>query len=181
MRAPSLAAGAAGAGVVVPGSGGNGAGGGMYFNQGTITLVHATVAENVALGMETPPPMRTLAARIHEVSETYGLPLDPARTVGDLSAGERQRVEIIRCLLLNPKLLILDEPTSVLPPQSVRRLFETLRKAVARGLSVIFISHKLHEVMAISSRVLVLRQGRLVGEIKQQRHPGKSLRRERHS
>ena len=70
------------------------------------------VAENVALGMENPPPMGELAARIRAVSEEYGLPLDPGRMVGDLSAGERQRVEIIRCLLQDPKLLIMDEPTS---------------------------------------------------------------------
>ena len=69
------------------------------------------VAENVALGMENPPPMGALAAKIKSVSEAYGLPLDPARMVGDLSAGERQRVEIIRCLLQSPKLLIMDEPT----------------------------------------------------------------------
>ena len=75
------------------------------------------VAENVALGMENPPPMRELAGRIKAVSEEYGLPLDPSRMVGDLSAGERQRVEIIRCLLQDPKLLIMDEPTSVLTPQ----------------------------------------------------------------
>src|SRR5690606_40362768 len=75
------------------------------------------VAENVALGMENPPPMRELAARIRAVSEEYGLPLDPTRMVGDLSAGERQRVEIIRCLLQDPKLLIMDEPTSVLTPK----------------------------------------------------------------
>ncbi|MCB1400227.1 MAG: ATP-binding cassette domain-containing protein, partial [Rhodobacteraceae bacterium] len=86
------------------------------------------VAENVALGMENPPPMRTLGQRIREVSQTYGLPLDPDRLVGDLSAGERQRVEIIRCLLQDPRLLIMDEPTSVLTPQEVEILFHTLRK-----------------------------------------------------
>jgi len=78
------------------------------------------VAENIALGMENPPKMRDLAARITDVSNAYGLPLDPSRLVGDLSAGERQRVEIIRCLLQNPKLLIMDEPTSVLTPQEAR-------------------------------------------------------------
>src|SRR5690606_27482134 len=78
-----------------------------------------TVAENVALGMENPPPLRQLAARIRAVSVDYGLPLDPGRLVGDLSAGERQRVEIVRCLLQDPKLLIMDEPTSVLTPQEV--------------------------------------------------------------
>ena len=91
------------------------------------------VAENIALGMENPPPQRQLSARIREVSETYGLPLDPERTVGDLSAGERQRVEIIRCLLQDPKLLIMDEPTSVLTPQEVDILFETLRKLSPRA------------------------------------------------
>ena len=80
------------------------------------------VAENVALGMEHPPRMGALATRIRQVSQDYGLPLDPDRLVGDLSAGERQRVEIIRCLLQDPKLLIMDEPTSVLTPQEVEIL-----------------------------------------------------------
>ena len=90
--------------------------------------------------------MRALAARIREVSETYGLPLDPGRIVGDLSAGERQRVEIIRCLLQDPKLLIMDEPTSVLTPQEVEILFETLRKLSAEGTAILYISHKLEEI-----------------------------------
>ena len=81
------------------------------------------VAENIALGMENPPSQRDLAERIRAVSEEYGLPLEPFHQVGDLSAGERQRVEIIRCLLQNPKLLIMDEPTSVLTPQEVDILF----------------------------------------------------------
>ena len=90
------------------------------------------VAENVALGMEKPPPMGELSRRIRTVSENYGLPLDPERMVGDLSAGERQRVEIIRCLLQDPKLLIMDEPTSVLTPQEVDILFDTLKKTGQR-------------------------------------------------
>ena len=97
------------------------------------------VAENVALGMENPPPMRELSSRIKAVSQEYGLPLDPGRMVGDLSAGERQRVEIIRCLLQDPKLLIMDEPTSVLTPQEVEILFKTLRKLASEGLSLIHI------------------------------------------
>lgn len=122
-----------------------------------------SVAENIALGMETPPPMRTLAARIREVSETYGLPLSPDRIVGDLSAGERQRVEIIRCLLQDPKLLIMDEPTSVLTPQEVDILFETLRKLSAEGTAILYISHKLEEIRALCDAATILRGGKVVG------------------
>lgn len=86
--------------------------------------------------------------------------------MGSLSVGERQRVEILKALYREARILILDEPTAVLTPQEADDLFATLRKAVARGMSVIFISHKLHEVMAISSRVLVLRHGKLVGEVR---------------
>ncbi|NPD15494.1 ABC transporter ATP-binding protein [Xinfangfangia sp. D13-10-4-6] len=121
-----------------------------------------TVAENVALGMETPPPLRILSGRIREVSEAYGLPLDPARHVGDLSAGERQRVEIIRCLLQDPKLLIMDEPTSVLTPQEVEILFGTLRQLAAAGTSILYISHKLEEIRSLCDEATILRRGRVV-------------------
>ncbi|MDU8912046.1 ABC transporter ATP-binding protein [Aestuariicoccus sp. MJ-SS9] len=120
------------------------------------------VAENVALGMENPPPARDLARQIREVSETYGLPLDPDRTVGTLSAGERQRVEIIRCLLQNPRLLIMDEPTSVLTPQEVEILFQTLRKLKAEGTSILYISHKLEEIRALCDHATILRLGKKV-------------------
>ena len=122
------------------------------------------VAENIALGMENPPPMRDLADRIREVSENYGLPLDPYKTVGGLSAGERQRVEIIRCLLQDPKLLIMDEPTSVLTPQEVNILFETLRKLSSEGTSILYISHKLEEIRTLCDHATVLRLGENVGE-----------------
>jgi simple sugar transport system ATP-binding protein len=122
------------------------------------------VAENVALGMERPPPMRKLSARIAEVSEAYGLPLDPFRLVGDLSAGERQRVEIVRCLLQEPKLLIMDEPTSVLTPQEAEILFRTLGKLSAEGTTILYISHKLGEIRAICERATILRHGRVVAE-----------------
>jgi len=121
------------------------------------------VAENIALGMENPPPQSQLAARIREVSETYGLPLDPAAVVGNLSAGERQRVEIIRCLLQDPKLLIMDEPTSVLTPQEVEILFETLRKLSAEGTAILYISHKLEEIRDLCDSATVLRLGKVVG------------------
>ncbi|MBY6082033.1 ABC transporter ATP-binding protein [Ruegeria arenilitoris] len=122
------------------------------------------VAENIALGMESPPPMGDLASRIREVSETYGLPLDPYRRVGDLSAGERQRVEIIRCLLQDPKLLIMDEPTSVLTPQEVDILFETLKKLRSEGTSILYISHKLEEIRTLCDHATILRLGKNVGE-----------------
>ncbi|MTJ03398.1 MAG: ABC transporter ATP-binding protein [Sediminimonas qiaohouensis] len=120
------------------------------------------VAENIALGMESPPPMRDLAKRIREVSELYGLPLDPTRTVGELSAGERQRVEIIRCLLQEPRLLIMDEPTSVLTPQEVEILFETLRKLRDEGVAILYISHKLEEIRALCDHATILRLGKKV-------------------
>jgi simple sugar transport system ATP-binding protein len=120
------------------------------------------VAENVALGMEHPPPMRTLAERIRAVSRDYGLPLDPGRLVGELSAGERQRVEIVRCLLQEPGLLIMDEPTSVLTPQEVDILFATLRQLSAEGTAILYISHKLEEIRALCDRATILRRGKVV-------------------
>ena len=120
------------------------------------------VAENIALGMENPPRSNALSARIKEVSEAYGLPLDPERLVGDLSAGERQRVEIIRCLLQDPKLLIMDEPTSVLTPQEVQTLFATLRKLKEEGTSILYISHKLEEIRDLCETATILRAGRKI-------------------
>jgi general nucleoside transport system ATP-binding protein len=121
------------------------------------------VAENVALGMDRPPPLRRLAARIREVSHDYGLPLDPGQLVGDLSAGQRQRVEIVRCLLQDPQLLIMDEPTSVLTPHEVETLFRTLRLLRGEGRSILYISHKLGEIRALCDRATVLRLGKVVG------------------
>ena len=120
------------------------------------------VAENIALGMEQPPPMRALQGRIREVSDLYGLPLDPTRTVGELSAGERQRVEIVRCLLQAPRLLIMDEPTSVLTPQEVAILFETLRRLRDEGVAILYISHKLEEIRVLCDHATILRAGRKV-------------------
>lgn len=121
-----------------------------------------SVGENVALGMEMPPRMVRLEQRIRDVSQTYGLPLDPGRIVGELSAGERQRVEIIRCLLQEPRLLIMDEPTSVLTPQEVEILFATLRKLVSEGVTILYISHKLEEIRQLCDRATILRGGRKV-------------------
>ncbi|PIE15865.1 MAG: ABC transporter [Rhodobacterales bacterium] len=121
-----------------------------------------SVAENVALGMEHPPRQSALAAQIKQVSQNYGLPLDPQRLVGDLSAGERQRVEIIRCLLQNPKLLIMDEPTSVLTPQEVEILFRTLRQLSSEGTAILYISHKLEEIRSLCDHATILRHGKVV-------------------
>ena len=120
------------------------------------------VAENIALGMENAPKQRDLAAKIKEVSHQYGLPLDPYMRVGDLSAGERQRVEIIRCLLQNPKLLIMDEPTSVLTPQEVEILFKTLRQLKSEGTAILYISHKLEEIRSLCDTATILRLGKKV-------------------
>ncbi|MGJ8544725.1 MAG: ABC transporter ATP-binding protein [Sulfitobacter sp.] len=139
-----------------------GLGVGMVFQH--FSLFDAlSVAENIALGMEHAPKMQDLSRQIREVSETYGLPLAPDRIVGDLSAGERQRVEIIRCLLQEPKLLIMDEPTSVLTPQEVEILFKTLRKLSAEGTAILYISHKLEEIRALCDNATVLRLGKVVG------------------
>ncbi|HXC59906.1 MAG TPA: ABC transporter ATP-binding protein [Steroidobacteraceae bacterium] len=122
-----------------------------------------TVAENIALSLQGSGREAELAARIKEVSTRYGLPLDPARLVASMSAGERQRVEIVRCLLQQPRLLILDEPTSVLSPAAIGVLFGALRQLAAEGLSILFISHKLDEVRALCARATVLRAGRVAG------------------
>ncbi|WP_146587910.1 ABC transporter ATP-binding protein [Puniceibacterium confluentis] len=128
-----------------------------------------SVLDNILLGTE---PFWKLGigraaarARVAALAQDFGLWVDPDAVVAGLSVGERQRVEILKALYRDAKILILDEPTAVLTPQETDALFVTLRRAVALGLSVIFISHKLHEVMAISARVLVLRHGRLVGTV----------------
>jgi simple sugar transport system ATP-binding protein len=122
-----------------------------------------TVTENVALGIPAKPNLADLARRIATVSERYGLPVDPRRLVHSLSVGERQRVEIIRCLLQNPRLLIMDEPTSVLTPQAAKKLFETLRQLAGDGCSILYISHKLDEIKALCDSATVLRAGKVTG------------------
>jgi ABC-type uncharacterized transport system ATPase subunit len=128
-----------------------------------------TVAENVALGLKsTREPLLDLdvvSDRILELGKIYGLQIDPAAPIWQLAVGERQRVEIIKALYRGAALLILDEPTAVLTPQEVDDLFKTLHQMVTDGHALIFISHKLHEVLAISNRISVLRDGRHVGTI----------------
>lgn len=121
-----------------------------------------TVSENIALGMENTPNDNHLATRIIDVSTKYGLTVDPHRLIGDLSVGERQRVEIVRCLLQDPKLLIMDEPTSVLTPQEVEVLFKTLRQLSSEGTAILYISHKLDEIKALCHHATILRRGKVV-------------------
>ncbi len=135
---------------------------GMVFQH--FSLFEAlTVAENIALSLDPKIPLAKIADEAASLSKAYGLPLDPNAHVADLSVGERQRIEIVRALLQNPKLIILDEPTSVLTPQEADRLFETLFKLRSEGRSVLYISHRLEEVRRICDRATVLRHGKVTG------------------
>ncbi len=136
-----------------------------------------TVAENVWLGLSKRMSLAEVSQRITATAQAYGLPLEPLRPVHTLSVGERQRVEIVRALLTNPKVLILDEPTSVLTPQAVENLFVTLRKLAAEGCSILYISHKLHEIRALCSACTVLRGGRVSGECDPREESNASLSR----
>jgi simple sugar transport system ATP-binding protein len=135
---------------------------GMVFQH--FSLFEAlTVAENIALSLDPKISLARISEEAAALSKAYGLPLDPKAHVADLSVGERQRIEIVRALLQNPKLIILDEPTSVLTPQEADRLFETLFKLKAEGRSVLYISHRLEEVRRICDRATVLRHGKVTG------------------
>jgi general nucleoside transport system ATP-binding protein len=136
-----------------------------------------TVSENIALALEPAAAKAALDERIRDVSERYGLPLDPRRHVHSMSVGERQRVEIVRCLLQDPRLLIMDEPTSVLTPQAVLKLFETLRRLAAEGCSILYISHKLDEIRALCHKATVLRAGQVTGECDPRNESSSSLAR----
>ncbi|RQO61907.1 ABC transporter [Paucibacter sp. KBW04] len=124
-----------------------------------------TAAENVWLGLDKTLSLAEVIARIREVAQSYGLEVDPMRPVHTLSVGERQRVEIVRALLGKPQLLILDEPTSVLTPQAVDKLFATLRLLAAQGCSILYISHKLDEIRALCDHCTVMRAGKVTGEV----------------
>jgi simple sugar transport system ATP-binding protein len=136
-----------------------------------------TVADNVRLGLPSDWTPTRVRARLAEVAERYGLPIDAGARAHDLSMGERQRVEILRALLATPRLLILDEPTSVLTPQAVERLFETLRRLAADGMSVLFISHKLDEIRSLATNCTVMRAGRVVARVDPRRETEQGLAR----
>jgi simple sugar transport system ATP-binding protein len=134
-----------------------------------------TVAENIALCIDDSADLGALERRVETIAERYGLPIAPRRHVHSLSVSERQRVEIIRCLLQNPKLLIMDEPTSVLTPQEVDKLFETLRRLAGEGCSILYISHKLQEIIALCQSATVLRGGRVTADCDPRQETPKSL------
>jgi general nucleoside transport system ATP-binding protein len=134
-----------------------------------------SVSDNIALGLSKPPNRRTLEQRIVETAARYGLDIEPGQRAGSLSAGERQRVEIVRCLLQDPRLIIMDEPTSVLTPQEAVNLFTTLRTLAAEGRSVLYISHKLDEIRGLCSRATVLRAGQVTGRTDPRGETAKSL------
>ncbi len=136
-----------------------------------------TAAENVWLGLDKALPLAEVTRRIAEVATVYGLDVDPLRPVHTLSVGERQRVEIVRSLMTKPKLLILDEPTSVLTPQAVDKLFVTLRQLASEGCSILYISHKLDEIRALCHHCTVLRGGRVTGEVAPTKESNASLSR----
>lgn len=134
---------------------------GMVFQHFSL-FDNLTVAENIAVALPGRLSFSTLNRRIAELGDRYGLALDPRREVWTLSAGERQRIEIVRALLREPKLLILDEPTSVLTPQEADGLFATLEELASQGCALLYISHKLEEVSRLCDRATILRGGKVV-------------------
>ena len=136
-----------------------------------------TVAENVWLGLDKRLSLVEVTQRISAKASEYGLDIDPSRPVHTLSVGEMQRVEIIRALLTHPQLLILDEPTSVLTPQAVEKLFVVLKKLSSEGCSILYISHKLHEIRELCTACTVLRAGKVTGHCNPQKESNASLSR----
>src|SRR3954466_5961295 len=134
---------------------------GMVFQHFSL-FDNLTVAENIAVSLPKGESLANLDARIAEVGGRYGLALEPARPVWTLSAGERQRIEIVRALLREPRLLIVDEPTSVLTPEESYSFFVTLERLSAGGCGLLYITHRLEEVKRLCQRATVMRTGKVV-------------------
>src|SRR5580700_9588660 len=149
---------------------------GMVFQHFSL-FENLTVAENVVLGLPPTETFATVSARLAELSRAYGLPLDPRRDVWRLSVGERQRIEIVRALMQNPKLLILDEPTAVLTPQEADQLFIVLGRLKEEGRAILYISHKLEEVKRLCDTATILRGGKKVATCNPQFETAASLAR----
>jgi len=149
---------------------------GMVFQHFSL-FENLTVAENIALGLPPNESFAKVSAGIAEISRRYGLPLEPRRDVWRLSVGERQRIEIVRALMQNPRLLILDEPTSVLTPQEADQLFVVLESLKAEGRAILYISHKLDEVKRLCDTATILRGGKKVATCDPRRETAASLAR----
>src|ERR1700750_409910 len=149
---------------------------GMVFQHFSL-FDNLTVAENAALGLDGTESFKDMSARLEQVSRTYGLPLDPRREVWQLSVGERQRIEIVRALMQNPKFLILDEPTAVLTPQEADQLFVVLDRLKAEGHALLYISHKLEEVKRLCDTATILRAGKKVATCDPRKESAASLAR----
>jgi len=134
-----------------------------------------TVTENIILGLPGPLrlTMRLLERRVADLSERYGLAIDPRARIWELSVGEQQRVEILRMLFRKVNILVMDEPTAVLAPQEIQRLFDTMRRIKEEGRSVVFITHKLEEVLEISDYITVLRRGKVMSTVQPEDIRGK--------
>jgi general nucleoside transport system ATP-binding protein len=149
---------------------------GMVFQHFSL-FENLTVAENVALGLPPTESFAAISARLAETARVYGLPLDPKREVWRLSVGERQRIEIVRALMQNPKLLILDEPTAVLTPQEADQLFIVLERLKSEGRAILYISHKLEEVKRLCDTATILRLGKKVATCNPRQETAASLAR----
>src|SRR5690349_1248237 len=149
---------------------------GMVFQHFSL-FDNLTVAENVALGLDGKESFKDMSARLEEISRLYGLPLDPRREVWQLSVGERQRIEIVRALMQDPKFLILDEPTAVLTPQEADQLFGVLERLKAEGRAILYISHKLEEVKRLCDTATILRGGKKVSTCNPKAETASSLAR----
>jgi general nucleoside transport system ATP-binding protein len=149
---------------------------GMIFQHFSL-FENLTVAENVALGLPSTETVSGITMRLADTARRYGLPLDPKREVWRLSVGERQRIEIVRALMQDPKLLILDEPTAVLTPQESEQLFVVLKRLKSEGRAILYISHKLDEVKRLCDTATILRNGKKVATCNPREQTAASLAR----